>query len=60
MRVLLTLAFLFLWSCQEKPEVALASPKIQKRGVPDNSFPQCRKDKLGLIQLVCRKMHVVN
>ncbi len=65
MRVILTLAFLFLWSCEEKPEVALASPKIQKETFQIIRLHNVEKDKLGLIQLglqenACRELRVVH
>lgn len=65
MRAILTLAVLFLWSCQEKPEVVLASPKIPKETFQIIRFHNVENDKLGLIQLglqenACRELKVIH
>ena len=65
MRAILTLAVLFLWSCQEKPEVVLATPKIPKETVQIIRFHNVEKDKLGLIQLglqenACRELKIIH
>ena len=66
MRAILTLAVIFLWSCQEKPEVVVASPKIPKETFFQIiRFHNVEKDKLGLIQLglqenACRELKVIH